>query len=126
MSDKQIGREIGQALGANLTRRSLFALGGAAAVTGALAACGSNTGREPAATGGASGGGSGATINQWYHQYGEAGTAAGRREVRRGLQGRHRQGAAGSPATTTSPRPPRCSPTPARTSSSTATARRST
>ncbi len=74
MSDKQIGREIGQALGANLTRRSLFALGGAAAVTGALAACGSNTGREPAATGGASGGGSGATINQWYHQYGEAGT----------------------------------------------------
>ena len=56
MSDKQIGREIGQALGANLTRRSLFALGGAAAVTGALAACGSNTGRAPAATGGASGG----------------------------------------------------------------------
>jgi multiple sugar transport system substrate-binding protein len=74
MSDKQIGHEIGQALGANLTRRSLFALGGAAAVTGALAACGSNTGREPVATGGASGGGSGATLNQWYHQYGEAGT----------------------------------------------------
>ncbi|WP_343994534.1 ABC transporter substrate-binding protein, partial [Terrabacter terrae] len=70
MSDKQIG----QALRANLSRRSLFALGGAAAVTGALAACGSNTGREPAATGGASGGGSGPTLNQWYHQYGEAGT----------------------------------------------------
>lgn len=74
MSDKEIGREIGQALGGHLSRRSLFALGGAAAVTGALAACGSNTGREPAATGGATGGGSGATLNQWYHQYGEAGT----------------------------------------------------
>ncbi|WP_374971263.1 ABC transporter substrate-binding protein [Terrabacter sp. BE26] len=70
MSDKQIG----QALRANLSRRSLVALGGAAAVTGALAACGSNTGRETAATGGASGGGSKPTLNQWYHQYGEAGT----------------------------------------------------
>ncbi|OFE17296.1 sugar ABC transporter substrate-binding protein [Humibacillus sp. DSM 29435] len=59
-----------------LNRRSLFALGGAVAVTGALAACGGNTGRETATGGGTSGGGGGSkvTLNQWYHQYGETGT----------------------------------------------------
>ncbi|MDN5765456.1 MAG: sugar ABC transporter substrate-binding protein [Humibacillus sp.] len=57
-----------------LNRRSLFALGGAAAVTGALAACGGNTGRETATNGGATGGGGKVTLNQWYHQYGEQGT----------------------------------------------------
>jgi multiple sugar transport system substrate-binding protein len=64
-------------IGPPLTRRSLLSLGGAAAVTGVLAACGSNTGRETAATGGAggaSGGGTRPVLNQWYHQYGEAGT----------------------------------------------------
>ncbi len=76
MSDQNLDPTIRSALGSSLTRRSLFALGGAAAVTGVLAACGSNTGREPAATGGGAtgGGGSGVTLNQWYHQYGEAGT----------------------------------------------------
>lgn len=65
------------AFGASLNRRSLLALGGAAAVTGVLAACGGNTGREgttPAASGGGTGGGGSVTLNQWYHQYGEAGT----------------------------------------------------
>lgn len=60
-----------------LTRRSLLGLGGAAALTGILAACGSNTGREPTTgggTGGTGGGGAKPTLNQWYHQYGEAGT----------------------------------------------------
>ncbi|MEO7754328.1 MAG: extracellular solute-binding protein [Terracoccus sp.] len=68
--------DTASAFGRHLDRRSLFALGGAAAVTGVLAACGGNTGRETTSTAGAgaSGGGSGATLNQWYHQYGEAGT----------------------------------------------------
>ncbi|HET7397202.1 MAG TPA: sugar ABC transporter substrate-binding protein [Intrasporangium sp.] len=62
--------------GLRLTRRTLLGLGGAAAVAGALAACGSNTGRETTPSAGASGaaGGSKPTLQQWYHQYGEAGT----------------------------------------------------
>ncbi|MEO7130410.1 MAG: sugar ABC transporter substrate-binding protein [Dermatophilaceae bacterium] len=65
--------------GSALSRRSLLTLGGAAVAAGALAACGGNTGREPApggGTGGATAGAGGAkpTLNQWYHQYGEAGT----------------------------------------------------
>ena len=72
MTDQQT--QLTQLSGA-FSRRRLLGLGGAAVVTGALAACGSNTGREPAASGGATGGGGGgATIQQWYHQYGEAGT----------------------------------------------------
>lgn len=47
-------------------RRRLLAAAGSLALTGALAACGSNTGREK--------NGSGPTISQWYHQYGEPGT----------------------------------------------------
>ncbi len=72
MTDQQT--QLTQLSGA-FSRRRLLGLGGAAVVTGALAACGSNTGREPAAPGGATGGGGGgATLQQWYHQYGEAGT----------------------------------------------------
>ncbi len=56
---------------ASLSRRSLFALGGLAA-GGVLAACGSNTGREDAGASSAAGGKP--TLQQWYHQYGEAGT----------------------------------------------------
>lgn len=50
------------------SRRQLLRSGGGLALTGALAACGSNTGRG--------GGGSDGkvTLDQWYHQYGEAGT----------------------------------------------------
>ncbi|MBZ4019090.1 ABC transporter substrate-binding protein [Streptomyces purpurogeneiscleroticus] len=50
----------------DIGRRRLLAAGGGIALTGALAACGSNTGR--------SGGGSGPELSQWYHQYGEPGT----------------------------------------------------
>jgi len=55
-----------------LSRRHLLGTGGSLALTGALAAaCGSNNGRG----GGGGGGGSGrVTLQQWYHQYGEAGT----------------------------------------------------
>ncbi|MFJ9854093.1 ABC transporter substrate-binding protein [Streptomyces sp. NPDC101150] len=44
----------------------MLAAGGGLVAGGALAACGSNTGRG--------GGGSGPEISQWYHQYGEPGT----------------------------------------------------
>ncbi|WP_030618469.1 ABC transporter substrate-binding protein [Streptomyces sclerotialus] len=47
-------------------RRRLLAAGGGIALTGALASCGSNTGRG--------GGASGPALSQWYHQYGEPGT----------------------------------------------------
>ncbi|MET9292473.1 extracellular solute-binding protein [Streptomyces sp. NPDC003077] len=50
----------------DIGRRRLLAVGGGVAVAGALAACGSNTGREN--------GSSGPALSQWYHQYGEAGT----------------------------------------------------
>ncbi|MEV7405587.1 extracellular solute-binding protein [Streptomyces sp. NPDC091267] len=49
------------------SRRQLLGTGGGLALTGALAACGSNNGRED-------GGGGRVTLKQWYHQYGEAGT----------------------------------------------------
>ncbi|WP_405912217.1 sugar ABC transporter substrate-binding protein [Streptomyces sp. NBC_00963] len=53
-----------------ISRRRLFATSGSLALTGALAAaCGSNTGR-----GDDTSGGGGPTLQQWYHQYGEAGT----------------------------------------------------
>ncbi|HEX2145123.1 MAG TPA: extracellular solute-binding protein [Glycomyces sp.] len=48
-----------------LNRRRMFQLGGMAAGTSALAACGGNTGRDD---------GEGVTLSQWYHEYGEAGT----------------------------------------------------
>ncbi|MGW7256460.1 ABC transporter substrate-binding protein [Streptomyces sp. NPDC054834] len=47
-----------------ISRRALLAAGVGA---GLLTACGSNTGRG-------GGSGAGATLSQWYHQYGEAGT----------------------------------------------------
>ncbi|MFD7920440.1 ABC transporter substrate-binding protein [Streptomyces sp. NPDC059740] len=49
-------------------RRRLLAAGGGLVAAGALAACGSNTGRSDGA--------SGPTLSHWYHQYGEAGTEA--------------------------------------------------
>lgn len=51
-------------------RRHLLGTGGGLALTGALAACGSNTGRGD----GGNGKGGKVTLQQWYHQYGEAGT----------------------------------------------------
>ncbi|MEE4425136.1 ABC transporter substrate-binding protein [Streptomyces bugieae] len=50
-----------------IERRRLLAAGGGAALAGLVSACGANTGRG--------GGGSGSGISQWYHQYGEPGTA---------------------------------------------------
>ncbi|WP_420175215.1 ABC transporter substrate-binding protein [Luteococcus sp. OSA5] len=60
----------------NLSRRHLLTLTGAAVATGALAACGSNkggleSGSSPSVSAPA---GSGATLTQWYHEYGEPGT----------------------------------------------------
>ncbi|MEV0371884.1 sugar ABC transporter substrate-binding protein [Streptomyces sp. NPDC050636] len=52
-------------LGNGIGRRRLLSASGGIALTGALAACGSNTGRG--------GSGSGPAISQWYHQYGEPG-----------------------------------------------------
>ncbi|KUL36464.1 sugar ABC transporter substrate-binding protein [Streptomyces sp. NRRL F-4489] len=49
-----------------MRRRRLLTAGGGLALAGALAACGSNTGRGS--------GGSGPALSQWYHQYGEPGT----------------------------------------------------
>ncbi|WP_405780966.1 ABC transporter substrate-binding protein [Streptomyces sp. NBC_00859] len=55
-----------------ISRRRLLATSGSLALTGALAAaCGSNTGRDKDSSSGGSGG---PTLQQWYHQYGEAGT----------------------------------------------------
>ena len=51
--------------GLAMNRRRMLALGGLTAGAGALAACGSNTGR---------GSSEGVNLSQWYHQYGEAGT----------------------------------------------------
>lgn len=69
MSDTAFSRSI--------SRRQLLSLGGSAAAIGALAACGSNTGRSDAtstASGATGSGGAKPTLQQWYHQYGEAGT----------------------------------------------------
>ncbi|MDX6313989.1 MAG: multiple sugar transport system substrate-binding protein [Streptomyces sp.] len=52
-----------------VSRRQLIATGGSVALSAALAACGSNTGR---ADGGS--GSQGTALQQWYHQYGESGT----------------------------------------------------
>lgn len=79
-----------------ISRRTLFAIGGGLAATAALAACGSDAKTTtPSSAGGttasgattaggtaasgsgtttAGAGGAKATIQQWYHQYGEAGT----------------------------------------------------
>lgn len=54
-----------------ITRRSAFALGGAAMAAAGLAACGGNTG---GLTGGGGSDGGGGALSQWYHQYGEEGT----------------------------------------------------
>ncbi|WP_328538902.1 ABC transporter substrate-binding protein [Streptomyces sp. NBC_00344] len=57
-----------------ISRRRLLSTGGSLALTGALAAgCGSNTGRDNDGSGDAHSGGA-VTLQQWYHQYGEAGT----------------------------------------------------
>lgn len=52
----------------SFSRRSLLAAGGGLALTTALTACGSNSGR------GSGGSHDGPVLSQWYHQYGEAGT----------------------------------------------------
>ncbi|MFF0742454.1 ABC transporter substrate-binding protein [Streptomyces sp. NPDC004111] len=57
----------------SISRRNLLAAGSGLALTGALAACGSNTGREEGGSGGGATG-PGGGIAQWYHQYGESGT----------------------------------------------------
>jgi multiple sugar transport system substrate-binding protein len=58
---------------AGLSRRDLLKrTGGLAALAAFTAACGGNTGRPSG--GGGDGGGPKATLSQWYHQYGEAGT----------------------------------------------------
>ncbi|MFF7195974.1 ABC transporter substrate-binding protein [Streptomyces sp. NPDC008079] len=55
------------------SRRQLLGTGGSLALTAALAAaCGSNSGRDDG--GGKGGKGGKVTLQQWYHQYGEAGT----------------------------------------------------
>lgn len=56
------------------TRRQALGLTGAAFASAALAACGDNSGRPKDSGGRGSGGG--ATISQWYHEYGEEGTEA--------------------------------------------------
>ncbi len=72
-------------MSARIDRRRMLALGGAAAGMGVLAACGGNTGRSTSTTstgtggiatgsGSSSAGGAKPTLQQWYHQYGEAGT----------------------------------------------------
>jgi multiple sugar transport system substrate-binding protein len=53
-----------------LNRRGFLSMTGGLIAAGALAACGSNTGRP----GGSASSGAKATLSQWYHQYGEAGT----------------------------------------------------
>ena len=58
-------------------RRSVLALGGSLAAVGLFgAACGGNTGRGSSSSTSAGGGSKGSTVTlqQWYHQYGEAGT----------------------------------------------------
>lgn len=59
---------------APLGRRGFLGLAGAALGAGALAACGSNTGREGTGSGGSTGSGGKPALSQWYHAYGEAGT----------------------------------------------------
>ncbi len=62
------------------SRRTILTAAGGALAASALAACGSNTGREPAMSasaapsGAASSAAANVTLQQWYHQYGEAGT----------------------------------------------------
>lgn len=71
----------------SLNRRGFLKLGGAAAAMGALAACGSNTGREktssslpPSASDGSPSSGAasptpgGGNLHAWFHAYGEPGT----------------------------------------------------
>ncbi|MFH8367631.1 ABC transporter substrate-binding protein [Streptomyces sp. NPDC018031] len=52
----------------SISRRGLLGSGTAIALSGALAACGSNTGRDDGGPGGRP------RLEQWYHQYGEPGT----------------------------------------------------
>ena len=92
------------------------------------AACGGNTGRGSSSSTSAGGGSKGSTVTlqQWYHQYGEAGTqqavekyAAAYQDATVKVQWK--------PGDYDKSRPRRrCSPTPAPTCSSTATAPRST
>ncbi len=56
-------------------RRQVLGLGGATLAAAALAACGSNTGRESDDNSSTAAGGK-PIIDQWYHQYGEKGTEA--------------------------------------------------
>ncbi|WP_406115298.1 ABC transporter substrate-binding protein [Streptomyces sp. NBC_01014] len=58
-----------------ISRRRLLSTSGGLALTGALAtACGSNTGRSGDSSGTGKDSGGKPTLQQWYHQYGEAGT----------------------------------------------------
>lgn len=59
--------------GPNLSRRRLLGLSGGLAAAAALAACGTNTGR-PETPPGSGPSAAGPSLQQWYHQYGEAGT----------------------------------------------------
>lgn len=52
------------------SRRTFLTLSGGLAATAGLSACGSNTGRPDAES---SGDGSGPSLTQWYHEYGEEG-----------------------------------------------------
>lgn len=54
------------------SRRNVFGLGAGIAATATLAACGNNNGIASSSAA-ASGSGTGPTLQQWYHQYGEAG-----------------------------------------------------
>ena len=56
----------------NLNRRHLFAAAGGLAAAATLAACGSNDGGLGGSSNPSSNG-SGATLTQWYHEYGEPG-----------------------------------------------------
>lgn len=55
-------------------RRGFIGLAGGALGAGLLASCSSNTGREGASGGAATGAGGKPALSQWYHAYGEAGT----------------------------------------------------
>ncbi|GAA2814481.1 sugar ABC transporter substrate-binding protein [Kribbella solani] len=65
------GTEEREMAGAGISRRGVLGLGAGLAAM-AVAGCGSNSGRP--SSGGSGGSGDKATLQQWYHQYGEAGT----------------------------------------------------
>jgi multiple sugar transport system substrate-binding protein len=68
-----------------VTRRSFLSLTGSALAAGALAACGSNTGRSGASASGSAG--ARPKLSQWYHQYGETGTQQAVQRYAKGYSG---------------------------------------